>query len=71
MPLELGGSPRDEANLRPIPAKRARADDVWETRLHKAVCDGSMTLAAARVKISQIKHVEDATQMSDLEVWGR
>lgn len=70
MPLELGGAPKDVNNLRPVPIKRAQADDVWETRLRKAVCDGSMTLAAARVKISQIKHGEDATQISDAEVWG-
>ena len=32
MPLALGGAPRDPANLKPILWKRARLDDVWETR---------------------------------------
>jgi hypothetical protein len=59
MPLELGGAPRDVANLRPVPIKRAQADDVWETRLRKSVCAGSMTLAAARVRMSEIKKGED------------
>lgn len=55
MPLALGGAPRDPANLRPVPIARAKSDDVWETRLHEQVCGGTMTLHAARVKISQIK----------------
>ena len=59
MPIELGGAPRDPQNLRPVPISRAKADDKWETRLHKSVCDGSMTLAAARVEMSEIKKGED------------
>jgi hypothetical protein len=59
MPLELGGAPRDPANLWPVPIVRAKADDKWENRLHASVCDGSMTLAAARVKMSEIKKGED------------
>ena len=55
IPLGLGGAPHAEANLRPVPIKRARADDVWETRLHRQVCDGTLTLAAAQVRISDIK----------------
>ena len=58
MPLELGGAPRDPENLRPVPIHKAEADDVWENRLRKSVCDGSMTLAAARVKMSEIKKGE-------------
>lgn len=58
MPIELGGAPRDPANLRPVPAARAKADDKEENRLHKSVCNGSMTLAAARVKMSEIKKGE-------------
>lgn len=59
MPIELGGAPRDPANLRPVPVARAKADDKWENRLHSAVCQGSMTLQAARVKMSEIKKGED------------
>ena len=55
MPLALGGAPKDPANLQPVPIKRAKSDDVWETRLHEQVCNGSVTLHAAQVKISQIK----------------
>lgn len=58
MPLELGGAPKDPANLTPILWKRARADDVWETRLHREVCSGTITLAQARAKISDVKHGE-------------
>jgi len=59
MPIELGGAPRDEANLRIVPIKRAKADDRQEDKLHSAVCQGSMTLQAARVKMSEIKKGED------------
>jgi len=55
MPLALGGAPRDEANLRPVPIKVAKQHDVWETRLHRAVCDGSSTLIAAQYRMSEIK----------------
>lgn len=59
MPIELGGAPKDEANLRIMPVVRAKADDKEENRLHQSVCTGSMTLAAARVKMSEIKKGED------------
>jgi hypothetical protein len=59
MPLELGGAPRDVANLNPVPITRAHADDRWENRLHRAVCAGTLTLAAARRRISEIKQGED------------
>lgn len=59
MPIELGGAPKDVANLRIVPVVRAKADDKEEDRLHRSVCDGSMTLAAARVKMSEIKRGED------------
>src|SRR6266545_4594443 len=55
MPLALGGAPRDPANLRPVPLKVAKKHDVWETRLHRAVCDGSSTLVAAQRRMSEIK----------------
>ncbi len=55
MPLALGGAPRDPANLRPVPLKVAKQHDVWETRLHRAVCDGSSTLDGAQRRMSEIK----------------
>ncbi len=55
MPLELGGAPRDPANLAYIPIARARADDVWETRLNRRVCAGTITLAEAQQWITRIK----------------
>lgn len=55
MPLELGGSPRDPANLKPIPIVRAKADDKVEGRLHRELCAGSITLAQAQQQISQQK----------------
>jgi len=55
IPLSLGGAPRDPANLRPVPLDRANKDDVVETRLHKQLCAGTITLAAARLAISQVK----------------
>jgi hypothetical protein len=55
MPLALGGAPRDPANLRPVPLAVAEQHDLWETRLHKAVCDGSLTLAAAQHRMSETK----------------
>jgi hypothetical protein len=58
MPIEIGGAPRDPANLRIVPITRAKADDRQEDKLHNAVCQGSMTLQAARVKMSEIKRGE-------------
>ena len=55
IPLALGGAPRDPANLRPIPLDRAKRDDVVETRLHRQLCAGTITLAQARLAISQVK----------------
>jgi hypothetical protein len=58
--LELGGSPTDPANLWPepwsitLPDGRdagAHAKDTLENSLHRAVCSGSMTLAAAQAEI--------------------
>jgi hypothetical protein len=58
MPIEIGGAPKDAANLHIVAIERAKADDKEENRLHKSVCDGSMTLEAARVKMSEIKKGE-------------
>ncbi|GDY32217.1 hypothetical protein [Gandjariella thermophila] len=58
VPLELGGAPRDPRNLWPEPraevatsGQAAEDKDKEENALKKAVCAGSMTLAAARQKI--------------------
>ena len=55
IPLELGGAPRDPANLQPVPIAVATRDDVLETRLHSAVCAGTITLAAAQAQILAAK----------------
>ncbi|WP_099908616.1 hypothetical protein [Streptomyces sp. TLI_171] len=54
IPLELGGSPRDPRNLWPEPysgTKTATTKDGVETKLKNAVCDGRITLSAARAAI--------------------
>ncbi len=57
IPLELGGAPRDPANLWPEPytvklpdgtAVGARVKDQLENRLRELVCDGRMGLATAQ-----------------------
>ncbi|WP_055589655.1 hypothetical protein [Peterkaempfera griseoplana] len=51
IPLELGGSPRDPGNLWPEPysgTQTAHTKDGVETKLKNAVCDGRITLSAAR-----------------------
>jgi hypothetical protein len=48
--LELGGNPTDPKNLWPEPwngTSGAHAKDVIENALHKAVCAGKLSLAAA------------------------
>src|SRR6266498_707154 len=55
MPLALGGAPRDPRNLRPVPRATATWHDGWETRLHREVCAGTMTLTEARTEISRVK----------------
>jgi hypothetical protein len=54
VPLELGGSPRDPANLWPEPhygTETSYTKDGIETKLKNAVCSGRITLAAARSAI--------------------
>lgn len=54
VPLELGGSPRDPGNLWPEPysgTKTAYTKDGTETKLKNAVCNGTITLSAARSAI--------------------
>jgi hypothetical protein len=54
VPLELGGNPTDPRNLWPEPyygSPTATSKDGVETRLKNAVCDGRITLSAARSAI--------------------
>ncbi|MCX4429695.1 hypothetical protein [Streptomyces mirabilis] len=54
VPLELGGAPRDPGNLWPEPhygTKTASTKDGTETKLKNAVCNGTITLSAARSAI--------------------
>ena len=54
IPLELGGSKDDPANLEPeIMAGKygAKAHDKIENKLNRKVCRGEMTLAQARIEI--------------------
>ena len=54
IPLELGGSPRDPGNLWPEPhsgTKNSTTKDGVETKLKNAVCNGTITLNAARTAI--------------------
>jgi hypothetical protein len=55
IPLELGGAPRDPHNLWPEPhagAKNSYSKDSIENKLKTAVCNGQVTLAAARKAIA-------------------
>lgn len=49
--LELGGAPRDLKNLWIEPIAQAHVKDREENRLHKAVCDGSVSLRSAQRQI--------------------
>ena len=53
--LELGGNPTSPANLWPeayLPVPGAHEKDKVENYLHRQVCDGQMTLAAAQKQIA-------------------
>jgi hypothetical protein len=54
--LELGGDPTDPRNLWPEPYPRAFEVDTIENELNAQVCDGSLTLAQAQQKESDLKH---------------
>lgn len=58
IPLELGGAPRDSANLQPVRLALAVHDDALETSLSHAVCAGTLTLAAAQAQILAAKAAE-------------
>ena len=54
--LELGGHPTDARNLWPEPYPRASKVDSIENDLNRRVCDGSLSLAEAQRKESELKH---------------
>ena len=54
--LELGGHPTDPRNLWPEPYPRAARVDVIENELNAQVCSGSLTLAQAQQRESELKH---------------
>jgi hypothetical protein len=54
--LELGGDPTDPHNLWPEPIKRATEVDRIENELNQKVCEGSLSLAEAQRRESQLKH---------------
>jgi len=54
--LELGGDPTDPRNLWPEPIKRALVVDQIENELNRKVCEGSLHLAEAQRRESQLKH---------------
>jgi hypothetical protein len=54
--LELGGNPTDPRNLWPEPYPRASEVDQIENELNAEVCGGSLSLAEAQQKESDLKH---------------
>jgi hypothetical protein len=52
VPLELGGADNDPRNLWPEPGASPNPKDALEDRLRSMVCDGELTLAAAREEIA-------------------
>ena len=52
VPLELGGADNDPRNLWPEPGASPNPKDALEDRLRSMVCDGELTLAAARKEIA-------------------
>ncbi len=56
--LEMGGNPTDPRNLWPEPYPRASQMDQIENELNSQICDGSLTLAQAQQKESDIKHAD-------------
>ncbi|HET9689676.1 MAG TPA: hypothetical protein VFP61_00880 [Acidimicrobiales bacterium] len=50
--LELGGSPSAPANLWPEPGRSPNAKDAVESAAHRAVCDGTLPLAAAQQAVA-------------------
>jgi hypothetical protein len=56
--LELGGHPTDPRNLWPEPYPRASDVDSIENELNAKVCSGALSLAAAQLKESTLKHTD-------------
>jgi hypothetical protein len=56
--LELGGDPTDPRNLWPEPYPRAAAVDQIENDLNHQVCSGSLSLAEAQRRESELKHAD-------------
>lgn len=54
IPISLGGAPADIANLRLQAVATARAKDVDERRLHRAVCAGRMRLEDAQDELRRL-----------------
>jgi hypothetical protein len=54
--LELGGHPTDPRNLWPEPYPRAAHVDMIENDLNAQVCSGSLSLAQAQERESDLKH---------------
>lgn len=48
IPLGIGGEPRDPKNLVPELIAESRRKDVVESRVHRAVCRGTLSLAEGR-----------------------
>jgi hypothetical protein len=56
--LELGGHPTDPRNLWPEPYPRASDVDSIENDLNAKVCSGALSLAAAQLQESTLKHTD-------------
>jgi hypothetical protein len=56
--LELGGHPTDPRNLWPEPYPRAAEVDSTENDLNARVCSGDLSLAAAQLQESVLKHTD-------------
>jgi hypothetical protein len=53
--LEIGGAPAAAVNLFPEPHAVSSTDDTLENSLHRQVCDGQLTLAAAQLRLFTAK----------------
>jgi len=56
--LELGGHPTDPRNLWPEPYPRASDVDSIENDLNAKVCSGRLSLQAAQLQESELKHTD-------------
>jgi len=58
VPLELGGAPKNPANLRFVLTARSRRDDILEGQLHRQVCANTLYLFTAQEQIIAAKQGE-------------